>query len=286
MTVIHEEFAGLLVAIWPQMDFGCPESRAPTYGRASAGDRANLCDVSVVVACLGSSSTAGQGQAFGWIDELAGRPQNARYSFKNLGVGGDFAYDALQRLPAVIATQPDRVVVLIGANDVLAMVFPNVRRLLGGFMKHLPRDPAVEWFKENLEAIVTHLKADTDATIGLSSLGPIGEAPDSNDPHQRRLNDLVTQFSGIIKQTAAANGLAYIPFYERLSEQIAASPGRALTRFRFLPLYRDTFRFFVLRKSSDDIAAANGWRFHVDGVHLNRRGGMILAGLVQGFLDA
>ena len=56
--------------------------------------------------------------------------------------------------------------------------------------------------------------------------------------------------------------------------------------FRFLPIYRDTFRHFVLRKTSDDVGAANGWKFHVDGVHLNRRGGMILAGLVQDFLDS
>ena len=89
----------------------------------------------IVVACLGSSSTAGQGQAFGWIDELSRRPQNRRFVFKNLGVGGDFARDALQRVPAVVATSPDRIFVLVGANDVLAMAFPNVRRFLGGFMK-------------------------------------------------------------------------------------------------------------------------------------------------------
>jgi hypothetical protein len=44
--------------------------------------------------------------------------------------------------------------------------------------------------------------------------------------------------------------------------------------------------YFVLRKTSDEIGAANGWKFHVDGVHLNRRGGMILAGLVQDSLDS
>lgn len=57
------------------------------------------------------------------------------------------------------------------------------------------------------------------------------------------------------------------------------------TEFRFLPIYRDTFRFYLLRWSSDAIARANGWQFHVDGVHLNRRGGTILADLVQAYLD-
>src|SRR5690348_1787507 len=240
----------------------------------------------VVVACLGSSSTAGQGQAFGWIDELAGRPRNARFAFKNLGVGGDFAYDALQRVPAVVATRPDRIFVLVGANDVLAMVFPNVQRFLGGFMKRHSEEPSFEWFKQNLAAIVAPLRAQTRALIALSSLGPIGEAPGSTDPNQRRLNELVAKFSATIKETAAQHGTDYIPFYERLSAQIAASPGKALTTFRFLPIYGDTFRYFVLRKTSDEIGAANGWTFHVDGVHLNRRGGTILAGLVQDFLDS
>ena len=240
----------------------------------------------IVVACLGSSSTAGQGQAFGWIDELSQRPQNARFVFKNLGVGGDFAYDALQRVPAVVATNPERIVVLIGANDVLAMVFPNVQRILGGFMKRHPQEPTFEWFEENLAAMVAQLHAATRARIALSSLGPIGEAPNSTDPNQRRLNDLVTKFSATIKQVAEQYQFDYIPFYERLSAEIAASPGKELTRFRFLPIYRDTFGYFVLRKTSDEIGAANGWEFHVDGVHLNRRGGMILADLVQEFLDS
>src|SRR5579864_3670050 len=138
----------------------------PTSGVATASARQ-------VIACLGSSSTAGQGQAFGWIDELALRPQNARFAFRNLGVGGDFAYDALQRVPALVAAHPDRIIVLIGANDVLAIVFPNVMRVLGGFMKRRPCEPSTEWFRANLNAIVARLHGETHATLALSSLGPI-----------------------------------------------------------------------------------------------------------------
>ena len=239
----------------------------------------------VVVACLGSSSTAGQGQAFGWLDELSRRPQNARFDFRNLGEGGDLAYNALQRMASVIACHPDVVIVLIGANDALTMVFENARRVLTGLMHRSPRTPSAEWFEENLHEIVRRLKQETGARIGLSSLGPIGEDLDSTDPVQRSLNEVIRQLSDMIKRTADANGLDYIPFYERLSVEIAASPGKALTRFRFLPIYLDTLRYYVLRRSSDEIARANGWQFHVDGIHLNRRGGMILADLVQNFLD-
>jgi hypothetical protein len=61
------------------------------------------------VACLGSSSTAGKGQAFDWIAELRARPRNAQVEFKNFGVGGDLAYNALKRLPAVLACRPSNV---------------------------------------------------------------------------------------------------------------------------------------------------------------------------------
>jgi hypothetical protein len=163
-------------------------------------------------------------------------------------------------------------------------VFPKVRRVLGSRMSRLPREPSPEWFRECLETIVRRLKDGTRVQIAMCSLGPIGEDPGSTQPVQHELNERIEQYSGIIREIAEVEGAAYLPFYERLHEQIVAAPGRAFTEFRFLPIYRDTFRFFVLRQSGDQIAERNGWRFHVDGVHLNRRGGMILADLVQAFL--
>ena len=41
----------------------------------------------------------------------------------------------------------------------------------------------------------------------------------------------------------------------------------------------------LLLGTLDEIAQRNGWRFHTDGIHLNRRGGMLLADLVQQFID-
>jgi hypothetical protein len=41
-----------------------------------------------IVACLGSSSTAGRGQAFNWIAELRRRLDQMRFVFRNFGVGG------------------------------------------------------------------------------------------------------------------------------------------------------------------------------------------------------
>jgi lysophospholipase L1-like esterase len=90
-----------------------------------------------VVAFLGSSSTAGKGQAFDWIGELERRPSNKGFRFYNFGVGGDLAYNALQRLPDVLCCRPEKVVVWVGANDVLAWVSRKVRR----FFSNLEASP-------------------------------------------------------------------------------------------------------------------------------------------------
>jgi hypothetical protein len=41
----------------------------------------------------------------------------------------------------------------------------------------------------------------------------------------------------------------------------------------------------LLHKTPDEVAQLNGWKLHTDGVHLNSRGGMIVADLVQEFID-
>ena len=111
-----------------------------------------------VVACLGASSTAGKGQAFDWIAELERLPENQIIEFRNFGVGGDLAYHALRRVNSVVASGPGKVIVWIGANDVLASVFANVRRFFE-LTKRLPRSPSPGWFRECLTASVMTLRA-------------------------------------------------------------------------------------------------------------------------------
>jgi hypothetical protein len=94
----------------------------------------------------------------------------------------------------------------------------------------------------------------------------------------------VREYSAIVERVAREEGVVYIPFYERLSEAIDAARGRALTGLRIWSMYRDAFRLLALRWSLDEIAERNGWRFHTDGIHLNSRGGKILADLVQQFV--
>lgn len=238
----------------------------------------------LLIACIGSSTTAAKG-TFNWIKELEKRPQNKRFQFVNLGVGGDLTYSVFHRLPDVIEANPDKIVILIGANDILAQVFENAN-VFFSFWKKLPNEPTPKQFRENLQTIVMRLKKETSASIALVSLAQIGEDPDSSNPIQQKLNKLFLEYSKIIKELSKKEKVHYIPFYERLHEEIVVSPGQTFTHLSFLSLYRDyLLREFILRRSFDEIAEINGWKFHIDGIHLNSRGGMILTNLVQEFID-
>jgi lysophospholipase L1-like esterase len=238
------------------------------------------------IACLGSSTTAAEG-TYKWIDALAQRPQNSRFRFVNFGVGGDLSFNLAGRLDPVLRVAPDRVIVLIGTNDILASVFPNVRRF-SRVWKRLAQEPSPAHFKDNLELITRRLQQETSATIALSSLSPVGEALRSDHAVQARLNDLVAAYNRIIGGVSHSSGAYYIPLYERFRDQLDRAPvAKPLTRFSFAAFYRDyLFREMILRRSFDEISQRNGWEFHIDGIHLNTRGGRILTEVVQQFLDS
>jgi lysophospholipase L1-like esterase len=238
------------------------------------------------VACLGSSTTAAKG-TYKWIDELAARPQNSRFRFVNFGVGGDLSFNVAGRLDPVLRMAPDRVIVLIGTNDILASIFPNFRRFTRAW-KRVSQDPSPAHFKDNLELITHRLQQATPARIALSSVAPVGEDLQSNDPIQSRLNELVAAYNDIVGDVSRSSGSYYIPFYERFRDQLErCTIAKPFSRFSFAGFYRDyLFREVVLRRSFDQIAATNGWQFHIDGVHLNTRGGRILTNVVQQFLDS
>jgi lysophospholipase L1-like esterase len=241
---------------------------------------------SETVACLGSSTTASRG-TYKWIGELERRPQNGRFRFVNLGVGGDLSFNAVRRLDRVIALRPDRVIVLIGSNDIMASVFPNFRRFVRVW-KRLSEEPSPARFEENLAIIVHRLQREADARVGLSSLAPLGEEPRSSHPVQARLNDLIATYNGIIREAASTGSAHYIPLYEAFRARLErATATKPFTRFSFASFYRDyLWREMVLRQSFDEISRRNGWQFHIDGIHLNTAGGRMLTETVQEFLDA
>jgi lysophospholipase L1-like esterase len=268
--------AGYLWATVFRLLRGLSNRRGRRNAHAVAGDG------HIRVACLGSSGTDARG-SYDWIQDLAQRPVNANLCFQKFAEGGDLAFNGLQRVSDMIACRPDHVVIMIGGNDVLALI-SNKHAQFVRMTKHLPTTPSPAWYRDNIAAIVQRLKAGTNARIALCSLTPIGEDPDSSDPFQAHANQRIKEYSGIVKDIAHQHPVSYVPVYETMHELMRTSPGRAYTNFRILPFYRDVFRQYVLRKSNNEIGQLNGWRYHRDGIHLNSRGGQLVADLVQQFL--
>lgn len=234
-----------------------------------------------LVACLGSSTTPGAAQAFDWVSELESR--SIPFEFRNFGAGGDLSYHFLTRLSRVIACQPNQVLISIGTNDVLAIVSRKFRRLVS-LTKGLSPSPSVACFQENIGAIVARLKAETRARIGLCSLAPFGESLQSRDSFQAELNGRVNEFSKIIARVAREHGCRYVAVNEALTEAMGGTPGQSYTQFRLLPLYLNAVRALVFREDINVVAAQNGWRWHTDGIHLNRTAGILVADRVQEFI--
>jgi lysophospholipase L1-like esterase len=155
----------------------------------------------LVVACVGSSATAAIG-SYDWIADLHSRPENPSARFVNFGVGGDLAYNTYERLPAVVQSHPNKVIVLIGGTDVLTRASKKVRRFLGVW-KRFPHEPSPEWFEENLRHITREFRTRTAASVALCSLQPIGEDLTSQNAFQKRVNRLVDEYSAIIRWIAA-----------------------------------------------------------------------------------
>jgi len=88
----------------------------------------------LLVACVGSSATAAIG-SYDWIADLHSRPENAAARFVNCGVGATSRATPTKRLPAVLQSRPNRVIVLIGANDVLTRASKKLRRFLGAWKR-------------------------------------------------------------------------------------------------------------------------------------------------------
>ena len=159
------------------------------------------------VVCVGDSLTRGQ-VSVDYVKMLASRDIGGSVSFTHAGVNGDLAFNVLQRLDSVIDLQPDAVSVLIGTNDTNASLSEKNIRMMTR-MKKLPKRPTIEWYRENLTAIVDRLAKESSARIALLSLPVLGEELGS-EPVRRSAD-----YSAVVKEIADTRGVTYLPLNER-----------------------------------------------------------------------
>ncbi|WP_409055106.1 SGNH/GDSL hydrolase family protein [Streptomyces sp. SYP-A7185] len=230
------------------------------------------------LACLGDSLTRAQ-LSVDYVDLLKrchprGDVRSARFA-----ANGDFAYNLLRRLDAVVADPPDVITVLIGTNDARASLsgYPIEQAMK---RKQLPRRPSADWFQQCLTAAVERLRTQTDATIALLSLPVLGQQLD-DAPAQASQT-----YSRLIAEVATSSGAAYLPLHERQVEELHQAdpppiPYRDPTAWASAGVLA---RRTVLRHSLDTISQRRGLLLTTDHIHQNTRGATLIAEVIDAFL--
>ncbi len=229
-----------------------------------------------VVVAVGDSITHGRVSA-NYVDELTSR-RSGSHVFINAGINSELAYNALQRVKDIAACKPDFVTILIGTNDVNAKISPESEERYIKNMK-LPRPPDRDWYRENLNALVSEIRSSTGAKIALMTLPPIGEDPLS------RPNHLVRQYNQIIRETAAAQKTAALPLNERMSAQLKkfTANNRCQSNEELL-VAMAVAQHFILRKSWNEISEFYSFHYLTDCLHMNEKGSRLAADLIEEFI--
>ncbi|MEW2550751.1 SGNH/GDSL hydrolase family protein [Streptomyces zhihengii] len=232
------------------------------------------------IACLGDSLTRAQ-FSVDYLERLGRRHPPGDVRPARHGVNGDFAYNLLQRLDAVVADPPEVITVLIGTNDARASLagYPVEQAVK---RKRLPGRPSAGWFQECLGAVVERLRAETDARIGLLSLPVLGQ----------RLDGAAAQashaYSRMIAEVAAANGVACLPLHERQTEELrrADPPPIAYGEVTPAEVVGVLVRHKVFRRSLDTISRRRGLVLTTDQIYQNSRGAALIADVIDAGLLA
>jgi lysophospholipase L1-like esterase len=229
------------------------------------------------VVVLGASMIHGR-VSTNLVDLLAER-LGPSYQLVNAGVNGDLAYNARQRLADVLACAPDVVVVLVGSNDVMAALnAKNEARYRT--MKKLPERPTLAWYRKQMRAIVTTLKAG-GAEVALCSLPPLGEDLRSE------VNQNVAAYGAAVAEIAREEAVTYLPVREDFEAVLRAERperGRAFDDGVMTLMLKAMGERYLLGKSFDRVGEENGFLLLTDAVHLRPRGAELVAQRMQEFI--
>ena len=231
-----------------------------------------------IVVCIGDSITHGN-VGCNYVDILSDRLGSKGFQFINAGINSEHAYNVLQRLDEVIECRPDFVTILIGTNDSNKSRTDAAARKAMRRMR-LPQRPTAEWYRANLFEICRRLKAKTAARVAILSLPIITE--DVSHPAFKHSLEYIE----IIKEVAEKENLTYLPLREKMTEIVRGKPSFARYSFerRDWLTKKCVAQHFYMKKSWNNIAAANGFSLLIDFVHLNSAGAEMTAALIEDFL--
>lgn len=225
---------------------------------------------------LGASITQGKISA-NYVKMLKEKLGTADYAYINFGVAGYEAYNVLNKLGKAIDAKPDFVVLLVGTNDVTSSLDP-VLAIKTRKWKHIPHEPTLANYSNNITSIIRQLKQETKAAIALASLPLIGENLESVE------NKEVDQYNNVLKQIADHENICYIPVNERqkafLIEKNGGIGKDAMNTTKMA--FQSLFRHYLLFESLDRISKRNGFLLLTDGIHQNTLGAQLIADEILG----
>lgn len=228
-------------------------------------------DTKLLVVCAGDSITQGQVSA-NYVDRLARRLGPEGIQFVNAGINGDLAFSVRARLDEIVACRPDVVTLLVGTNDINARLDATWERRYRSDQK-LPVSPTLEYYLENVDAIVTRLQAETSARVVLIEIPLLGEDLSG------RMNGLVREYNAALQALTARRGLECLPLYGRMVELLPPDH-RPPPYVGNIGAIVQAGMWSMLGRSWNTIAERNGLLLLTDHIHLNDRAADLLAELI------
>jgi len=231
-----------------------------------------------IVVCIGDSITKANAGA-SYIKMLK-KWADGKFRFYNRGVNGDLVWNVAQRLNEIIALKPDYITILIGTNDVLATYSPEKSKRYVRYKK-LPREASKDWYIENLKMVITVLKSKTHAKIALISLPLITEQKD-HVMYNRSI-----EYSAMIKELSAENGLTYLPLNEQQQQFYEGNASNSKTVFDGSNSFSIGIiaRHYLLFRKWDALSHKYGLQLTIDNIHQNHKGAAMISRLIEGFLN-
>jgi lysophospholipase L1-like esterase len=231
-----------------------------------------------IVVCFGDSLTHAA-VSFDYVGYLANDPDLQNFVFVNEGINSRLVYNLLQVVDNVIALKPHYIFILIGTNDLKGSLNDEEYQRYNDLW-NLPQKPTKEWFEHNYRQLVTILKTKTQAKIVLISLPPLGENIESL-PFK-----LSMEYSAIIRDIAKKEKLGYIGLNEILTRDLIREGKKDVAPYTtgLWFMYSAILQHYLFCKDWDAISDSRGLTYMTDNIHINGKGGRILAAAMKEIL--
>ena len=231
-----------------------------------------------IVVCFGDSLTHAA-VSFDYVGYLANDPDLQNFVFVNEGINSRLVYNLLQVVDNVIALKPHYIFIWIGTNDLKGSLNDEEYQRYNDLW-NLPQRPTKEWFEQNYRQLVAILKTKTQAKIVLISLPPLGENIESL-PFK-----LSMEYSAIIRDIAKKEKLGYIGLNEILTRDLIREGKKDVAPYTtgLWFMYSAILQHYLFCKDWDAISDSRGLTYMTDNIHLNGKGGRILAAAMKEIL--